>query len=236
MVSLTRKQVREVDRLAIEQLGIPGIVLMENAGINTTSVILDLLADELDIQPSDAHVVILCGSGNNAGDGYVIARHLHNWGADVTIFAVTDPDQLNGDAAINHLICSRMGLPILPVLTPDELHAHGPAWNSAHILVDALLGTGFSGQVRPHLADVIQYCSQLTGPTIVAVDVPSGLDCDTGKPSNATLRADVTVTFVAPKVGYDSLQAQPYLGDVLVVDIGTPPELIERVLAASPAP
>jgi len=99
-------------------------------------------------------------------------------------------------------------------------------------VVDALLGTGFRGEVRAHLADVIERCNALAGPKVVAIDLPSGLDCDTGQPSNATIQADVTVTFVAPKVGFDAPGATRYTGRVVVADIGTPPSLIDRVRAS----
>lgn len=227
---MTRDQVRGVDRLAIQTLGISGVVLMENAGRNAAATILELLRLKHHVDPAAARVVILCGGGNNGGDGYVIARHLHNARVSVIVHPVIDPAQLTGDAAINYAICQRIGLDIVPILDADSLAAAARLWPQAHVVVDALLGTGFTGVVRPHLVSAIDCCNRLSGPTVVAVDVPSGLDCDTGKPSNATIRADVTVTFVANKVGFTRPDAQPWVGEVVVADIGTPPELIQTVL------
>ncbi len=227
---MTRDQVRQVDRLAIQTLGIPGVVLMENAGRNTAATVLELLRQKHRIEPTAARAVILCGGGNNGGDGYVIARHLHNARVSVVVHPVVDPAQLTGDAAINYTICQKIGLDIVPILNADALAAAARLWPQAHVMVDALLGTGFTGIVRPHLASVIDCCNRISGPTVVAVDVPSGLDCDTGMPSNATIRAHVTVTFVANKVGFTQPEAQRWVGEVVVADIGTPPELIQTVL------
>ena len=232
MVHLTRQQVREVDRLAIEQLGIPGIVLMENAGRNAAAVVLDTLQS----RGGDSalwRVGILCGGGNNGGDGYAIARHLHNHGVQVAVYAAVDPTTLTGDAGVNHRVCAKMGLTIRLITTQRQLSAAAGSLESAHVVVDALLGTGFSGEVRPHMAGVIAGCNELAGPTIVSIDTPSGLDCDTGQPSNATVRADITLTLVAAKQGFVEPAARAYLGRVIVADIGTPPSLIDRVIADS---
>ena len=230
---LTRQQVREVDRLAIEQLGIPGIVLMENAARAAAEVVLAVLGDDLAVEPADAKTTVLCGGGNNGGDGYAIARHLHNAGVLVAVYAAVDPDRLTGDAAVNCRIAARMGLAQVPVLSAEDAASHAPAWADSHVIVDALLGTGFHGQVRQPLASTIGHCNVVSGrsggPKVVAVDVPSGLDCDTGQPANATVRADVTVTFVAAKTGFAAVAARPWLGRVIVADIGAPPSLIEQV-------
>lgn len=221
MTALTRKQARQVDRDAIEHLGVPGIVLMENAGRNAASLILDLLAQRSPAA-SDGRVVIVCGGGNNGGDGYVIARHLHNAGVDICLAAATPPAKITGDAAINHRICANLGLAIEPVLDQDTLDRQAKAWSKCDLVVDALLGTGFEGQVRPHMAAIINRINRLDGPMVVAIDVPSGLDCDTGQPSNATVRADVTITFVAAKIGFEQPAAAAWLGKVHVADIGIP--------------
>ncbi len=224
---LSRDQVRNIDRLAIERYGIPGVVLMENAGRNASAVILEQLR-ELSVPPEKSRVAILCGGGNNGGDGYVIARHLHNAGCVVMLYAASDPAKLSGDAAINYAIIKQMNLPLRRITTAAEFNAVFPELDDAHLLVDALLGTGFRGDVRPDLAAIITYCNQLQakGKRVVAIDVPSGLDCDTGAPSNATIVADVTVTFVAAKRGFLEDSAKEFLGTVIVADIGAPKELI----------
>ncbi len=235
MQSLTRTQVREVDRLAIEELGIPGVVLMENAGLNAADIIIDLL-DEIEeehyFKSGEPRIAILCGGGNNGGDGYVIARHLYNNGFEVAVFAVRHPDELTGDAATMARIAQRMGLGPEFIVNEEQLRQREHELAEADVLVDAMLGTGFTGQVQGHLPSVIKLCNRLRneGATTVAIDLPSGLDCDTGKPTNATIEADVTVTFVAMKRGFMAPDSEPYTGRILETDIGAPPELIERVM------
>ena len=231
MINLSCEQVREVDRLAIQELGIPGIVLMENAGRHAADVVLEVLSETCKVSPSNAQVVILCGGGNNGGDGYVIARHLVNQGVTVRVYTTAEPAKLNGDAATNHAVCARMGLSVWPIIDLEQLHEHAPAWSRAHVVVDALLGTGFSGRVRPNVVSVIERCNELEDSVVVAVDLPSGLDCDTGHPSNATIKAQITVTFVAEKKGFSAPEARPFTGRVVVADIGAPPQLVDRVLA-----
>jgi NAD(P)H-hydrate epimerase len=218
---LSRDQVRDIDRTAIEQIGIPGVALMENAGRHTASAALELLGD-----PAAARAAIVCGSGNNGGDGFVIARHLHNAGVSVAILLACDPDGISGDARINYDIAERMSLPIHPIRTPEQLAAQRAALQEANLIVDALLGTGFSGEPRPPLDAAIEAINAASRAKVVAVDVPSGLDCDTGRPSRPCVRADLTVTFVARKIGFDEPAAREHLGRVVVADIGVPVELL----------
>jgi len=221
---LTRDQVRQVDQLAIEQLGIPGIVLMENAARNAAAQAMAILPPPSAAGcsgESGGRVIILCGGGNNGGDGYAIARLLHNAGFEVTIHATKDPAALTGDAATNARIARKMKLPINMSPLPDL--------SEADLLIDALLGTGFIGQVRPEMASIITSMNA-SKTLILAVDVPSGLDCDTGQPAATTVRAATTVTFVAQKVGFAADSAKAYLGRVVVADIGTPPSLIDHIL------
>jgi len=228
--ALSREQSRRVDRLACEELHIPGLVLMENAGINATAALLNHLDAQRGLPPTQARVAVVCGGGNNAGDGYVIARHLHNWGAAVELYSAVDPAKLTGDAATNHAICVAMGMP--PTLVADARAATDAArrWGGCDAVVDALLGTGFQGRVREPMDKLIDAINAAEDPVKLAVDCPSGLDADTGHPSNATVRAALTVTFVSRKRGFDAEGAEAYTGRVVVAEIGTPPWLIERVL------
>lgn len=203
VITLTRQQVRDVDRIAMEHFAMPGIVLMENAGSNAAAIIMQY------ISPLD-HVAILCGSGNNGGDGYVIARHLVNHDVDVSLICAKPIDQLTGDAATNATIAMRMNI---PVITLDAL-------TDKHIVIDALLGTGFHGDLREHLIPYIKACRNKA--MVFAIDVPSGMDCDTGLGSNVTVKADHTITFVARKVGFDHPDSHHLTGKVHVVDIGVP--------------
>ena len=223
--TLTRQQVREVDRRAIEDLGVPGVVLMENAARHAADTVLDLLEDELHLVAADAQVGVLCGGGNNGGDGYALARHLHNHGVAVTLCAAVPVADLQGDARTNADICVRLGLPVVNVADDAAAAQAALQWPRMHVLVDALLGTGFRGQVRPPVADLIAHCNAVRarhGVRVVAVDVPSGLDCDTGEAASLAIEADLTVTFVAMKAGFAHAAAELYVGRVIVADIGVP--------------
>jgi hydroxyethylthiazole kinase-like uncharacterized protein yjeF len=221
-ITLTRKQVRDIDRRAIEEYGIAGIVLMENAGRNAADFILHL--------PRGAGpVAIVCGGGNNGGDGFVIARHLVNAGVRVELFLAVDPARLTGDAAVNYRIVEKMAMTRRAFDTSERIDAERTNLGKAAVIVDTLLGTGFSGPVRTPFDRVIEAMNQSSGAMVVAVDLPSGLDCDSGKPAIPTVRAAYTITFVARKIGFDAIGAKGFTGDIVVADIGTPRELIERV-------
>ena len=235
-IALTRRQVREVDRRAIEDYGIPGIVLMENAGRNAARIVRERFQGPQPPSTTNRFVAIVCGRGNNGGDGFVIARHLANAEIPVELFCACDPSRLTGDAATNFNIATKMGLTRHAFDTPDRIAAAAERLGKAAIVVDAVLGTGFSGMVRPPLDLVIEAMNQVgagaTGTKIIAIDVPSGLDCDSGLPCNATVRAEATITFVAMKVGFRRPDADAYTGEVHVVDIGAPPRIVQAVLDA----
>ncbi len=226
---LSRAQVRAVDRLAIEELGIPGVVLMENAGRGAAEHVLAELRSRRGAARG-ARVVVLCGGGNNGGDGYVVARHLHGAGVAVELVATVPPGELRGDAATNARVALAMGLVPAVVGAAPDAGALADAWAGADLLVDGLLGTGFHGTVRPPLDAVIDAANR-AGPPIVAVDVPSGLDADLGRAAGPAVRAASTVTFVARKLGFDAPGAAAWTGRVVVAGIGAPPELVARVAA-----
>ena len=216
--SLTRAQVREVDRIAVERYGIGGLVLMENAGLLATLEILPLLEER------PGPVVVLCGGGNNGGDGYVIARQLALRGRDVRLISTREPGDLGGDCALQRSIVDAMGLAVTTVTSAREVEAAGEEWGGAALAVDALLGTGFQGEVRAPLSDLVAALERAhsQGLPVVSIDLPSGLDCDEGTPSNATVRADLTLTFVARKRGFDQPASRAYTGEVRVLPIGAP--------------
>jgi NAD(P)H-hydrate epimerase len=213
---LTRTQVRDFDRRAIEEYGVPGVVLMENAGRGAADVLLRL--------GTGGAVVICAGKGNNGGDGFVIARHLDNAGAAVRVLLFARSEELTGDAATNFNIISRSHLSISVCVPYDDAAVRGELAGAAWV-VDALFGTGLSGAVRPPFDHIIAAING-SGRPVLAVDIPSGLDCDTGLPLGATVRATHTVTFVAEKVGFAQPAARPWLGEVTVVDIGAPRMLL----------
>ena len=231
---LTCEQVRRVDEIAVKRYGMSSLVLMENAGRGVVDVLL--AADPSLIAPTTgpprgpgaARVVILCGKGNNAGDGFVIARHLHIRGVNAKVVLLNPPEQLTGDARRNYEILTRCNVPLVELssgVTANLLDEHGgdAAW-----LIDAMLGTGALGEPREPFATAIHWMNRHPGRRL-AVDLPSGLDCDTGAAASATVRADVTCTFVALKPGFLRVEARPLLGEVHVVSIGTPQAMLESI-------
>jgi NAD(P)H-hydrate epimerase len=210
---LNREQVRSIDRRAFREYGISSVVLMENAGRGS--------ADKLCELGINGKVVIVCGKGNNGGDGFVIARQLDARGYDVSVGLIAKPDELQGDAAANFDVLKRTRFPIADAASLSE-ELVGADW-----IVDALLGTGASGNPRSPIADVIEKLNASRARKL-AIDIPSGLDCDTGIPGTPTFRADHTCTFVAPKVGFANPAAKEYLGTVSVHDIGVPRKLLEE--------
>lgn len=220
---LTRQQVRDVDRRAIDEFGMSGLVLMENAGRG--------VADALCARKPNGPVVICCGRGNNGGDGYVIARHLDLRRIPVRVVLLTEPKALTGDAAANFAILQKCDVPIeiLPALdSPERLETFQAALADADWIVDALLGTGATGEPRPPLDAAIDLINA-AGKPVLAVDLPSGLDCDTGQPARHTTRAALTCTFVAEKIGFAAPGAAAFTGPVVVLDIGAPRCLIDTL-------
>jgi hydroxyethylthiazole kinase-like uncharacterized protein yjeF len=214
---LTTQQIRELDVLAIEHVGIPGIVLMENAGRHAADFIYGTLVD-----PAAERVTILCGAGNNGGDGLVIARHLHNAGVRLDVVLALSPEKLRGDAGTNLHILERMGLEFVRAFEPDGLDRARAAIRDADAIVDALLGTGSTGAPRGVLAALVEAANAAPRARRIAVDIPSGLDADRGTVCEPCFRAAATVTMVAPKVGFGTPAARAVVGRVVVVDIGSP--------------
>ena len=218
---LTIQEIRELDILTIEHVGIPGIVLMENAARSAAESIHAALLD-----PENAKVVILCGPGNNGGDGFAIARHLKNAGVDVTVILATARGKTRGDAGTNLGIYERMEGALLLATDPEQLTKAQAQIAAADIIVDALLGTGSQGAPRDLIAGLIQCANDASGARRIAIDIPSGLNADTGEVSEPCFRANATVTFIAAKVGFAAEPARKVLGRVIVADIGVPRRLI----------
>jgi len=191
-----------------------GLVLMENAGRNAAEAICQVAAD--------GDICILCGKGNNGGDGYVIARHLELLGRQVRIVSCTEPRELSGDAAANMQIAAIAQIPILVAIKLEEVES---AIGTPVVVVDCLLGTGAFGNPREPIASAIRYANKIRSIRI-AIDIPSGLDCDTGTACEPTFVADHTLTFVAPKLGFAFSSAAGVLGKVSVLSIGVPVRLM----------
>jgi NAD(P)H-hydrate epimerase len=171
-------------------------------------------------------VLILCGGGNNGGDGFAAARHLHNQGVACTLVLLRPVESYRGDAATNLKICQAMRLPIVqasehPVAVLAGLEKHA-------LIMDGLLGTGLDREVRAPFDAVIEYVNRQITP-VLAIDIPSGLDCNTGMPRGTAVRADATVTFVGVKKGFRAPGSEAYTGRVIVADIGAPRELVESL-------
>ncbi len=211
-----RETIREWDRRAIEELGIPGTILMENAGFGAARILRRLCAGGP--EPLPPRFAILCGPGNNGGDGYVIARHLVGAGLDVTLYLTFDRDQLapESDAGVHFGIAQRMGIDIVESDQPPDFAALGSV-----TLVDGLLGTGLRRTLRaPYLAWV--EAANASARPIVALDVPTGLDANTGEILGATIAARHTLTFAAAKAGFTQGAGRVATGTVHIIDIGLP--------------
>src|SRR5262249_62144470 len=221
---LSRDEVRELDRRAIEGFGVPGIVLMENAGRGCAELLMRL-------NPERKPVVILCGPGNNGGDGFVIARHLDNHGWPVDVHVVARHNRTAGDADVNFDILHASGIEYTQY-RPDYLeqshrdlflrHFQPAGW-----VVDALFGTGLTRALEAPYDWLVDVVNQ-SGKPVLAGDISSGLDWGTGGPLGPTVRAAHTATFVAHKLGFRNLTSRQWTGEVHVTDIGAPRVLMEE--------
>jgi len=213
---------QQLDHRAINNYGIAGSKLMENAG----QACAERIVRDFGL-PGNNYALILAGKGNNGGDGYVIARHLLNAGVPTRVVLCGDPAKVQGDARINLDVLERLGHRVECVnpLSEGAVASIRGFGGDASLIVDALFGTGLRGQLRPEYLAVVEAINALGRP-ILAVDIPSGLDCDTGRPLGAAIRAAYTVTFVAVKKGFlASPEAESYVGELHVASIGVEPPM-----------
>lgn len=199
-----------------------GLVLMENAGRGCADVLCDV--------GIAGPVLICCGKGNNGGDGLVVARHLDVRGYQPLVLLACAASELKADAAVNLSILRRTSVEIKQVDSSRDWGSIAHWFDIADWVVDALLGTGSQGEPRFPIDELIRRANAATARKL-AIDLPSGLDCDTGQPANETFRAAHTCALVAQKAGFQTEGAQPFLGTVHVLDIGTPREVLDAVLA-----
>jgi NAD(P)H-hydrate epimerase len=258
MQSLNRQLVREVDRRAVAEYGMSGLVLMENAGRGTADVLCSLVGR---VEKGDRHfaaapqlhetglvaqsqspfstgyVAVCCGKGNNGGDGFVLARHLDLRRVPVRVLLLANPAELTGDAAANFRILAKCDVPIVVCCWPSAESGPMPVFDKARFevelagaawIVDALLGTGATGNPRAPYDTAIRQINA-AGKSVLAIDLPSGLDCDTGQAFDPTIRAAHTCTFVAAKPGFFAVGAEQYTGQLHTVDIGAPRRLIDEI-------
>jgi len=225
MKILTAFEMREVDRLTTERFRVSGLTLMENAGKCVGQFIQSRF-------PGFARrpIVVLCGKGNNGGDGFVTARHLLKMGAKPLVYLFADPREVKGDAAANLRRWKRADGKVAVVRDASTLNSAKLALSDKTIIVDALLGTGARGPVEGLLRNVIEILNTRSDEcNVVSIDIPSGLNADTGEIQGVAVVADYTVTFTAPKPGLFLSGAARTVGEIAVRQIGTPPELVEEI-------
>jgi NAD(P)H-hydrate epimerase len=214
-------EVRELDRLAQDRFGLPGLLLMEHASLGLARYVTDRAGMER------ARIALLCGKGNNGGDGFAAARHLHNFGHAPEVLLLGRLDDLKpaSDAAVNAQIAVKMGIPFREY--PDGVGAAEQLKDGAYsVYLDAVFGTGLSTPLRGIYPALFETINRLDLP-FIAVDVPSGLNSDTGEPMGAAIRARETVTFAFAKRGFQNEHSEPYCGEITVAGIGLPREVME---------
>ena len=219
MKLVTAAQMRELDRRAIEEVGIPSSVLMENAGRTTYQIL------RREFPHLAGAAAVLAGRGNNGGDGFVVARYLANQGAPVAVFLLGSREQVRGDARVNLEILFQQGVEVQEEAQLDSIL---PRLARAGLVVDALLGTGLNAEVQGLMRTWIERINDLPAP-VLAVDIPSGLCADTGRPLGAAVEASVTVTYGWPKIGQILPPGRDYVGRLWQADIGIPPVLAQEI-------
>ncbi len=220
-------QMQEMDRQTIASFGIPGLVLMENAGRGAVDYIYDRYAPL-----QNKKVAVIAGRGNNGGDGFVIARYLLDRGVSVTCFLLSSAQKVGGDARVNlnlaRTMCQKTGRgTIVEVPDAEALKKHRPAIAHHDLFIDALLGTGLNSDVRGFFKDAVELMNASSRP-VFAVDIPSGLNSDTGQPMGTAVKADATATFAFAKAGHVLYPGNRYTGDLRIIDIGIPRFIAEE--------
>jgi hydroxyethylthiazole kinase-like uncharacterized protein yjeF len=221
-IVMSREEARAFDAWAINEVGIPGVVLMENAGRNCAELIKKEMDSRFRGNDKTAKVCIFCGTGNNGGDGYVIARHL-NSAFEVVVVICGERGKIKGDAKTNLDILEKLGRAALQLDINGDISRQVKAFTAdADMIVDAIFGTGLSGELSDEYKRLLEAINAVGRP-ILAVDIPSGLDCDTGQPLGAAVKANWTVTFAAVKKGFTNAKAKGYTGEIFVASIGVEP-------------
>jgi hydroxyethylthiazole kinase-like uncharacterized protein yjeF len=222
MKLVTAEQMRELDRRAIEEMGLPSLVLMENAGRSTYEVL------RREFPELSGPVAVVAGRGNNGGDGFVVARYLANAGIPVVIFLLASRDAVAGDARVNLDILGHLGVEVVEIRDQAALEANLCRIAHCRVIVDALLGTGLNSAVQGLMRQAIDSINSYTTP-VLSVDLPSGLSADTGQPLGAAIQARGTVTYGLPKIGQILLPGRDYVGRLWLADISLPPALTRDI-------
>jgi hydroxyethylthiazole kinase-like uncharacterized protein yjeF len=222
MKLVTARQMQAIDAETIQNRGIPGLTLMENAGLG----IAEFVQRFLDGDVTAMNVAIFCGKGNNGGDGFVVGRYLSEWGAKVEFYLIGKVADLKGDAAVNCQRALELGLPVTELTSKSDF----PDLLETELVIDAIFGTGFEGDVRGLAAPCIKFMNSL-GVSIVSVDAPSGLNCDTGEVSGTCIEAKATATLALPKIGQFLYPGKAKVGAIEVVPIGIPDDVVDKAEA-----
>lgn len=234
MKLVTAQEMKEIDKLAMEKYGVPGLLLMDAAAKQVADAVVDELKNVYleknrgESAQNPCKVVVLCGGGNNGGDGFGAARWLHNYGNAVKVFLIGSTcDKISGDAASELAMLKAAGVAVMELVKEEDWLALELAIERAAVVVDAILGTGFSGELRPAAKRACQLMNQLAR-QVVAVDVPTGVNSDNGAACEDAVKANVTVTMELPKAGLLLYPGKRLCGTVLVTGIGMPPQLLEE--------
>jgi len=217
---VSSQQMKELDRRAIEDYGIPSLLLMENAGRGVAEVIFNIARP--------GRVTIFVGKGNNGGDGLVTARHLHNRGFQVFVAMLSNPSELKNDPALNYGIISKMKIPTTEISTVSGKEDLLSTVEKSDVIVDAIFGVGLQKSVGGVFKSAIESINE-KGRTVVSVDVPSGLDADTGEILGSAVRATHTTTLGLPKKGLFAGNGPDHAGKICVIDIGIPAEELKKM-------
>jgi NAD(P)H-hydrate epimerase len=222
MYIVTSGEMREIDKATIDS-GIPGRILMENAGRGAVQVLLNRFPDA-----GSKRIGILTGRGNNGGDGFVMARHLSQKGIDVIVYLLSEASAVKGDALANLELLYRFGIPAVEIPDRKAFEANKNFMRNRDMWVDAIFGTGLNSDIKGYISDIIMFINSLQKP-VVAVDIPSGINSDTGQICGEAVKSSVTVTFGYAKAGHYIYPGAEYSGRVETVDIGIPPIIAGKI-------
>ena len=223
MILVTANEMQAMDRQAIEDFGIPGMVLMENAGRGATRFLLQQFPDI-----ENKKVAVIAGRGNNGGDGFVIARYLKQKGIQVQVYLLAVRDRVQGDALANLKLLKALEVPVVEIPDEASFSKIKSEMHGLDLWIDAILGTGLKSDVKGYFKTIIDYINKLNKP-VFAVDVPSGLNSDTGQPCGTCICAAATATFAFAKTGHMVYPGADYIGNLKIVDIGIPPHIAAAV-------
>jgi len=223
MYLVTAGEMQEMDRQTIESYGLPGRVLMENAGLGATRILLRQFKGLI-----NKKVGIVAGRGNNGGDGFVMARYLSQKGVSVTVYLLAEKTVVKGDAAENLNILAPLDISVIEMPDQKSFSKHKTSMLHQDIWIDAILGTGLKSDVKGYFRKIIEFINSLKKP-VFAVDIPSGLNADTGRPCGICIQAHTTATFAFAKTGHLIFPGATYTGNLEIVDIGIPNYIAKSV-------